>query len=56
MALSGDVNQRIMRVEANFDEILEDYLSIKIPSVGGVGIVNILAMVRDDFLFPCRAS
>jgi E3 ubiquitin-protein ligase RFWD2 len=33
-AMNGIVSQQTARVEANFDEILEDYLSIKLPGVG----------------------
>ena len=33
--VSDLVAKRMLRVEANFDEILEDYLSTRLPTVGG---------------------
>ena len=30
------VSQRSIRVETNFEEILEEYLSTKLPVVGGI--------------------
>ena len=34
-AWSGLVAKRNLRVEANFEEILDDYLSTNLPAVGG---------------------
>lgn len=34
-AWSGVVTKRNLRVEANFEEILEDYFNTKLPAVGG---------------------
>ena len=35
--MSGVVAKRMLRVETNFEEILEDYLSTRLPVVGGGG-------------------
>ena len=34
-AVSDLVAKRMLRVETNFEEILEDYLSTRLPTVGG---------------------
>ena len=43
-AWAGLVTKRNLRVEANFDEILEDYFKTNLPDVGGT-YINILSNV-----------